>query len=76
MESHLLGIGAIAAHIGALFDFSRRRSEATPARPTWAQVREALGLMGADDNGQPSLFRRLESRERQGKQPGYLALYD
>ena len=72
LESHLLGIGAIAAHIGALFDYSRRRSETTPAHPTWDEVRTSLKLIGADPAVDPKLFARLDGREKTGRHPGYL----
>lgn len=74
LESHLLGIGAIAAHIAALFDFSRRRSDATPSHPTWLEVRTALKLIGADPDSHPKLFARLGGRERSGRTPGYLGV--
>ena len=72
IESNLLAIGAISAHIAALFDYGRRQSEEAPAWPSWSQVRTALRLAGADEDLQPDLFGLLEARERNGRQPGLL----
>lgn len=73
IESHLIGIGTIAAQIGTLFDYSRRRSEETKARPNWDEVRSALSLMRCDPLTEPNLFTRIAGRETQGRQPGFLA---
>ncbi len=72
LDSHLLGIGAIAAHVATLFDYSRRRSEETPALPGWDGVRTSLKLIGADPLTEPSLFQRLDAREARKAGPGYL----
>lgn len=73
VESHLIGIATIAAHIASLFEYGRRMSETTIERPTWEDVRTALRLIGADADFQPNLFKRVNGREKVGKKTGYLA---